>query len=532
MIRAVQDARRDLGVDPDAVTPVPDTGPAVEPVAIGAPRARRSASFWKVWLPIPIVFVLLDVTFNLYFWKIPHLRGDADYGYQFLLDEHRMADASSGALRVLAFGSSVSASFDYHQVETLLGAAHPGVPIEVHRLMKPGIKPADYRLLFESEELRMRPDVAVVMFNLLDFLHPSFERSFRPAVREALPPWSILRESYSSIPTLSEKLDLLLASVSNLYRYRTLIRSALRDHIAAAWQWLRSRPTKGPYGWYADGYTRQRVGVPVGTGAGVELEYYVDPEWIRQRGVVTLRFAAGRQVLEHRVETEPGWKTVALTLPPGAPRIVDVAADSAWSPRAGGQSLDARLLAVRLRQPPPAPTHDGDRPPFRYPPFDDRDIQPFLRMGDLTGAAFSQRWDEVLNSKTAFGTRFRAYRDSKLAIRNQPFEPTGEYAEIARLVDHLARQGTFVILLNTPESPWILNEYQDTPYYRAYLAFFAELAKRHPNVRFADLRSALPPEDFNDWHHANYIGGIKLGTQYEGLVSQAIRELQAQRASN
>src|SRR5262249_21725953 len=151
------------------------------------------------------------------------LRGDADYGYQFLLDEHHMADAPSpGALRVLTFGSSVSGSFDHHQVETLLGAAHPGVPIEVHRLLKPGIKPADYRLLFESEGLRMQPDVAVVMFNLLDFLHPSFERSFRPAVREVLPPWRILRESYGSIPTLSEKLDLLLASVSNLYRYRTL----------------------------------------------------------------------------------------------------------------------------------------------------------------------------------------------------------------------------------------------------------------------------------------------------------------------
>ena len=47
--------------------------------------ADRYATWWKVWLPIPLVLLLLDVTFNAWFWQIPKLTGSAaDYSYQYL----------------------------------------------------------------------------------------------------------------------------------------------------------------------------------------------------------------------------------------------------------------------------------------------------------------------------------------------------------------------------------------------------------------------------------------------------------------
>jgi hypothetical protein len=507
-----------------------DTERAARSRAGEAKPRNRYASLWKVWLPIPIIFVLLDCTFNLWFWNIPRITGDADYGYQFQLDLHRLEDRKApDAVRVLAFGSSVSGSFDPHQVEGLLNASQPTKPVQVHRLLRPGIKPADYRLLFQTEGDALRPDVAVITFNLLDFLNPSFERSFRSSIREALPPRAVLAEYQGSLPSTADKLDLLLASISNLYRYRKEIRTALSSHVREALRWARARPAHGPYGIYADGYTQQRFGMPLDRAGSVEFEYYIDPEWIRQRGTVELEFAVGGQSLEKRTETTPGWKIVKLDVPHGAKPVLDVEANSLWNPRAAGAADDFRLLAVRLRQPPPLSALDGNKPPYRYPPYEDGQIHPFLRMGAEVGDGFAAKWNEVLNSNTPFGVRFRAYRDSKLRVRDEVFAPTGEYAELERLISDLSKQGTFVLLVNTPESPWILNEYRPSPYYQAYLEFFRGLASKYDNVLFYDLSNALPAEDFNDWHHTNYIGSIKLGRPYADIVRAAINNLLRQR---
>jgi hypothetical protein len=513
-----------------------DLQPGVGVSPIGSRAAVRHggyATFWKVWLPIPILFLLLDCTFNLYFWSIPRITGDADWGYQFLIDAHKLAEPKpQGAIRVLAFGSSVSGSFDPYQVQSLLAAADPTTSIEVRRLLKPGIKPSDYRLFFTAEGGRVRPDIAVILFNLLDFFNPSFEHGFREAAREALPPWTVLRERYASIPTVAEKLDLGLSAVSNLYRYRELIRSCVHGHLAIAVRWLRSRPPKGAYGWYADGYTRQRFGIPVGTARSLNLEYYVDPAWIEQRGHVAIDFSMDGHEVARRVETEAGWRRFTLSVPASPERVLQVATDSVWNPRAAGRSDDVRLLGLRFRHTPPSNLLDGSAPPFRYPPFDEGQIYPFLRMGRDTGEKFAERWQEALRSQTAFGARFRAYQQAKLHICDETFDGTGEYAEMERLVADLSLHGVFVVLVNTPESPWLLDDYQDSPYYRAYIEFFRKLAEMHPNVRFYDLRNALPPEDFNDWHHVNYIGDIKLGPRYAYFVRQAIADLKQQTARN
>lgn len=496
---------------------------------VAATIARPGALFWKVWLPIPIFFVLLDCTFNLFFWHIPKVTGAyADYGYQFLMGVHRLYEPKpQGSVRVLAFGSSVTRSFDPYQVESLLKARDAAEPVDVERILVPGMKPSDYRLFFQTELPKLRPDVAVILFNLVDFLDPASQRDVRPHIRYLISPWTTLRERHAYIPT-SSKLDLGLAGVSNLYRYRRLIRSTLRDHLRVALQWVRSGSARGGYGCYPDGYTKQRFGIPLDHASTLDLEYYIDPAWIRQRGRVTLDFSMRGVPLAERVEVEAGWKTAHLNVPPGAGHLLEVAADSAWSPRAGGLNNDIRLLGLRLKQLPPPTTMNGARPPFRYPPVDPAEIPDFLRMGDATGEQFARMWQEAIAAPTPFGYKSRLYEQNTAAVRDRPFEATGEYVQIAQLVQQLSQQGVAVLLVNTPESPWLSREYEGGPYDTARLQFFRDLARTYPHVRFADLRNSVPPEDFNDWHHLSFIGWIKLGPIFADTLQQMIQERKGQ----
>ncbi|MFI5396498.1 MAG: hypothetical protein ACHQ9S_13275 [Candidatus Binatia bacterium] len=520
-MQAIKDFEGDVRLKSVGKAPQTDSG--------GASATRAGALFWKIWLPIPIIFLLLDCTFNLFFWKIPKVTGVyADYGYQFLLGVHRLYEPKpEGMVRVLAFGSSVTRSFDPYQVQGLIAAADPPANVEIHRISVPGMKPSDYHLFFAAELPKVRPDVVVILFNLVDFIDPNFHRDIKPHIRYLLPPWTTLRERHAYISTASSKLDLALAGVSNVYRYRRLIRSCLRDHVRVAAQWLRSSSPRGGYGCYSDGYTKQRFGVPVEHASAFDLEYYIDPAWIGQRGSVTLNFSMRGAALAERVEVESGWKTARLNLPAGSKGILDVAADSAWCPRAAGRNNDVRLLGLKLRQSPSQGASDGKLPPFRYPPVEQNEIPDFLRMGDATGEEFAQKWQEALQSDTSFGHYTRLYQQRTAAVWDRPFQATGEYAEIAALVKEFSQHGVAVMLVNTPESPWLVKDYESSPYNHGQVEFFRDLASKYPHVQFHDLRNSFPPEDFNDWHHLSYIGWIKLGPVFADLLQQMIHELGA-----
>jgi hypothetical protein len=508
-----------------ATTPAPARQPVRS--ARSASRSLADAAFWKTWVPIPFLILLLDCTFNLYFWNIPKLTGDADWGYQFLLDVQQLhRPKEENTRRVLAFGSSVAGSLDPFQLQSLLEASGMEGGAEVHRLLKPGIKPSDYRLFFSEERKRMQPDIVFILFNLLDFLNPTFERGVRPSIRDALPPWALLRERGAYLSTAGETAELAFAGMSRLYRYRRAVRSAVRSHVLEVGRWWQSPRVDGAYGWYADGYTRRRFGVVVGDETAVGLEYEIDPEWIRQRGRVSLTFSMQGEVLSRRTETEPGWHSLSLAAPSGGDRVLHVVADSTWTPLARRKRGDVRLLGLRFARVPADARTDGIAP-YRYPPFDGGEIIPFLRMGHHTGAAFVDKWYETLHAETPFAERFRAYRDVKLEETRHPFEPVAEYAELQGMVEEFVAEGIGVVLINTPESPWLLQDYQDSPYYRDYLRFFEDVAGS-PSVLFFDLRDYLPPVDFNDWHHTNYIGTIKLGPIYAHIARTALAKLAPQ----
>jgi hypothetical protein len=191
---------------------------------------------------------------------------------------------------------------------------------------------------------------------------------------------------------------------------------------------------------------------------------------------------------------------------------------------------DARLLGVRLRWLPPPSAVNADVPLRPYSPVARWQADGFLRVTAPPGEEFVDRWWQAIAADTAFGREMRGYQREELSIRNRTFERQGEYVEIERLVANLARQGTTVVLVNNPESPLILSEYQNTPYYYAYVQFLRELAEKYKGVRFYDLASVLPMEDFNDWHHVNYVGTIKLGMRYAEFVSAAVGDWRALRS--
>ncbi len=490
------------------------------------PGADRYATWWKVWLPIPLLLLALDVSFNLWFWHLPKLTGNsADYSYQYLYDlEHLKGTKHDDVVRVVAFGSSVSSAFDPFQVQSLLDAKHLPEAVEVRRLTKPGTKPSDHHLVWQSELGEVRPDVVVMVFNLVDFLNPSFERDLKPDIRYVLPPWRTLMQRWKNVPTVAEKLQLVVASVSNLYRYRRPLQSAIEDNVRAIGRWATSgRGSGGGYGWYDDGYTAERFGVPLSALPGRSFDYYINPAWIAQRGAVHLKFAIDGRPLAEVTESEPGWKSQSLGK--GIGGVLEVEADSTWTPRASGLGDDVRLLGVQLRETPPSSVNHG-RPPFRWVVRAQSEPDEFLRMGALRGPQYAEKWYETLNDQSDFSQRFRKYRDVKLALKDQTFRPQGEYAAVRRMVEEFTRAGTRVILVNTPESP-LLEGLSESAWYQQYLEFFRTIPRENPLVRFVDLHDALPAEDLNDWHHVNYVGQMKLGPVFAAVLAEEIAKRDA-----
>jgi len=498
-------------------------------VAEPARAARRGGlhPVWKIWLPVPLLLLLLDLTFPYWFWNIPKLTGRSDdYGYQFLLDLHELrTPPPAGTTRVVAFGSSVTSVLDQYQAQRLLDARDAGTPVQLRRILSPGMKPSDYRTFFHAERASLHAPVVMYLFNWVDFFNPGFERDVKEGIRYLLPPWQVLEERASYL-SLSSGLDLVLAGTSNLYRYRKPIKSSLHDHARTLLAWARSPSGELGFGVYADGYTRQRFALAAAELAGGTLEYLVEPAWLQQQGRVTVRFLLGGEGVGRETHREPGWKT--WPLPAGAGGMLEVEADSAWNRRAAGVADDVRLLGVKLRQLPASGASADRRPPYEYPPVRPDEVEPFLRMGGTTGAEFERKWNEVLSAETEFAIRFRKYREGKLALKDRPFTVTDEFAEMEKLVAELAQPGTRVVLVNTPENPWILAEYQDGQFYQGYLRFFRELAGRNPRVEFHDLRDALPVEDFNDWHHLTFIGDLKMGPRFAEIAAGAASRLEGE----
>ena len=487
--------------------------------------ADRYATWWKVWLPIPLVLLLLDVTFNAWFWQIPKLTGSAaDYSYQYLYDlQHLHGTKRDDVVRIVGFGSSVSSAFDPHQVQSLLDSRNLPMPAEVHRLTKPGSKPSDHQLVWSAERDAIRPDVVVMVFNLVDFLNPSFERDLKPDIRYVLPPWRTLMDRWRYVPTVAEKLQLAVASVSNIYRYRKPLQSAIEDNVRAVGRWLSGRRgSGGGYGWDKDGFTGDRFGIPLSTFDCRSFEYYIHPAWIAQRGQVRLDFAVDGVPFATRVETAPGWKEVPLDGVSGD--VLQVSADSTWVPRASGIGDDVRPLGVQLRTVPSSNVNHG-RPPFRYALKLPSDPDDFLRMGTLRGDAYAEKWNATLAEDTDFGHRFRLYRDVKLGVRDRTFRADGEFIAVRQMVDDFTAANIRVVLVNTPENP-LLEGVTDSAWYQGYLEFFRGLQRDNPLVRFVDLHDTLPAEDLNDWHHVNYIGSAKLGPVFAQVLAEEIAKRQ------
>ncbi len=500
-------------------------GPDGEQVAATTRPAGADSytPWWKIWLPIPLIFVLLDVGFDAYFWKIPKLTGTADdYSYQFLYDLHDLQSFRPDGVRVLAFGSSVTASFDPYQIGGLVDREVGSDDVEVRRILRPGTKPSDYRLLWSTEIDAVDPDVVVPVFNLVDYIKPGFENNLKPGIRYVLPPWPTLKARWEQIPKFSEKLEMVLASVSNLYRYRKPIKSTIKDHVKLLLAWWKGGGGQ-TYGVFADGFTKPRFGVP---GAR-EIEYFVDPRWIDQRGRARLRFLVDGEVVAERDENEPGWHRIDLGEAGEGSAVVDVEVEGGWTPRASGDD-DIRLLGVRLPQSLAADV-SRRRPPLRYPPVAASDIKQLMRMGAARGEDYARKWSELLEAETEFGHRYRLYRDAKIDRSRRPFVADDEFEEMRLMAEGLAARGIRVVMVNTPENP-VSPDVVSSQFYADYLAFFESIAESNDRIDFVDLHGEVEPEDLNDWHHLNFAGQLKVGPVIAERLAPVVEAALAEKA--
>ena len=479
-------------------------------------RRRPYASLAKVWIPTLLLLLSAEFCFDRLFWNLPKLTPDtADHGYRFALDATRWQQRpDSDALSVLAIGSSVAGCFDADQVRRLLRASLEE-RVEVERLLLPGVHPAEYEMYFSQHQ--PRASLVFLLVNIVDFIYSNVDREMNPTLSYIIPPAVSLRERASSTAFVS-KVDLLLASGSDLYRYRKLLRSAVRDNIAAGWQLLQPHPQEGAYGVYPDLHTEQHFGIDVGTRRNLDLEYRISEEWIEQWGSVNLRFRKGGEELLLLKEREPGWRNLPLDFPE-AGHVLHVAADSSWVPRASDSGNDTRSLSLQLR-PSSEFSYEGSGVlPLEYSPGPWRQRKPLLRMGGAVGSDFDRKWQEMIDSDSRFGHRLRLYESDILAIRGRPFNVDPEFSALRELVENLVSSGSKVVVVNTPESPKLLDRIRDSEYYQAYLNFLRVLAN-HSAIQFHDLSSALPKEEFNDWHHVTQVGTLVLGRRFADIARE------------
>ena len=222
--------------------------------------------------------------------------------------------------------------------------------------------------------------------------------------------------------------------------------------------------------------------MPLGAPSPVGLDYYVDPEWLAQRGAVTLTVQR---------PTPACWSGAPRRRPGGstsrrrgaAPRgeLLRVSADSAWSPRAAGRD-DTRLLGVRLRDELPAPA-GGDRLPAH------------TRRSNARSRTRCCGWRARAATRSSPAGRRCSRPIPSSAVASAPIATPSWRAAIgpidadrrvrrARVAwcTTVTRHGATVVLVNNPESALLRDQYADGPYYRSYLDFLAGVAARQPNT--------------------------------------------------
>jgi hypothetical protein len=126
----------------------------------------------------------------------------------------------------------------------------------------PGIKPSDLRLFFATE-VRGCDRTSRWCCSTRSTSSISFEAS---EAASAVRAFTVGARGARRCSHHFGKLELALASVGNLYRYRKLVRSSF-DHALLAWRWLRSRPAARFRG--AGGYA---AGLRAAAGAGDAFE--------------------------------------------------------------------------------------------------------------------------------------------------------------------------------------------------------------------------------------------------------------------
>ncbi len=537
---------------------------------MGSGRVRFLLSFFI----IVIVLLLLDRTlFHAFVFRVENRSGWDSfrwYNFEYHLREleRERERKTAGPPLVLVVGSSIA---KYSVQKRLLEEAirkRLGEPVQVELLVHASMMPVDLRH-YASRIRRLRPRLVLYLTNPADL---DLERYLPPW--EAGPAYSRLSHLHYldiRIPLLlfypgsyalehlerlgvQRALSLLSREWLEALRFRDRWFDAVKFNLTAGRGVLRS------YLYYQGEPLREGVWREGHTGACLTFPAsYLDEE-----GGITLQVMKElRKAKEFHMEfygTEgPGAGELPFAearaprlcaLPSGAKLLSRFRpARHGWQRVRTGATGEERWIYMRLShvtrdgEPleagPGSPVHlgrgvrlpgnFGRSEPVRNDVFVRRRSLEDVRLSLLDDGAYIRDFQRRVQPDTwrepayRYLWQFNHLRLAKYFLLWYRFDSSlPQVRELERFLSRL--EGIPLLLVNNPENPLTLEEYDDSRWYRGYLAYYRSLERSHPgSFSFVDLRREGRMQMFLDAHHLTYDGMRRMAFRYGTLVAGALR---------
>lgn len=506
-------------------------------------KSRRNTL--AVFCFLGLLFLLDSVIFRYAIWNIPNESAwNTHHFHNFLYETERIRSTPKEKPRVFIVGSSIAY---YSMDQALLREeleAKLGKSVDVEYFSYAGKSPL-YLYLFLDQLWQLEPDLVVYPLNFIDYrLHRAYvldpnsnlsnideELLLKDAIAQweapqakYIFPWETLREMWEYLDW-DRRGQLFIAGLFKFYGLKEIYREPLSE--VANHRFGRNSSYHG----YAGVQIPERVNSLGWTGKKFSFRV---TEKIRREGfwieVVpeilkngSLKVSAiyrnpdesGSEVSEQGQKwefPESGWKKISLPQKWQKDGWVEVELSSVWyAYEADGFLKDYHRdpMGVRLTQ-----TFGLETPKKNHQYIREERTEDLRYIGmsdDDYSEYFFFRLLQDLHLRP--GILYLVHlAESKKKLNEEKFRPLLHFAYLAKIADAFREKNVPLILINNPENPLSLGWYEDSAWYKGHIEFLRGL--EGGSVRFEDLRSALPMQDFSDYHHFTYRGMVKMTGQY------------------
>lgn len=504
----------------------------------------NSFSKWKIAGSGIIFVILLDVfIFRIGFWLLPNESAWAsNYFYNFVYESKVLEKKPKERFRILVIGSSIAHySLDRKFLEEEI-FRRSGKSVDVEFLSYAGMAPLDAYLMREKI-LSVKPDLVVYPVNFIDWrLHRAYVLEPQTGTNEKISEEKLLLDAldFQDAPqsrfvfpreTLSEFWPVLgversseyaAASLFCFYRYKDLYWKILKS----LYEHRFGRNTS--YQEYAGVQIPERVTSRGWTGRNfsflpqeymTQSGFYVQVvEEILKSGRLVLKLGNSSGISQTFLFDTPGWKKILLRpeFLQEPKSLVLAELSETWVPyEAGPENHDwARdRLGVRLQE------TFGLSSPKK-----DMYLEREERIEDLRYEHLSEReYEEYFHFRLLSDPEKRpgiqyltVLAQSKHRISRERFRPVLHFRYMKEFLGFMQGNAVPVLVVNNPENPISLSWYGGSEWYADHLHYLRAISIEEK--RFLDLKDALRPNDFSDYHHFTYQAMKKMNSRYADAI--------------